>query len=200
MEELEAHDLGDGHTFRVARLPGDLGSDPALFESLWQLHPADFHEIVMGGRKVKTPRWQQAFGADYRYSGTVNRALPLPPPLLPLLDWARQQIDARLNAVLMNWYDASLGHYMGRHRDSIGGMIRGAPIITISFGEARVFRLRPLHGAGHKDFPACDRSVFIMPYETNRAWTHEVPRARKYTGRRISVTLRAFEPAHKKEV
>lgn len=193
MSELGAYDLGDGHTFSVSRLPYDLPSGPALFESLWQLHPAEYHEIVMAGRRVRTPRWQQAFGADYRYSGSINRALPLAPPLLPLLDWARQAIDPGLNAVLMNWYDAALGHYMGRHRDSTGGMVRGAPIVTISFGEERVFRLRPLHGPGRKDFLARDRSVFIMPYETNRDWTHEVPRARKYTGRRISVTLRAFD-------
>lgn len=35
-------------------------------------------------------------------------------------------------------------------------------------------------------------SVFIMPYVTNQAWTHEVPRARKRSGKRISVTLRGF--------
>lgn len=25
----------------------------------------------MHGRKVKTPRWQQAYGADYRYTGNT---------------------------------------------------------------------------------------------------------------------------------
>jgi alkylated DNA repair dioxygenase AlkB len=193
MRGFEGHDLGDGHTFWVGQLPDHFRSDSALFESFWRLHPPEYHEIVMGGRKVMTPRWQQAFGADYRYSGSINRALPVPPPLLPLLTWARAEIDARLDAILVNWYDAALGHYMGRHRDSTGGMVRGAPITTISFGEERVFRLRPLRGQGHTDFIARDRSVFVMSYETNQAWTHEVPRARKYTGRRISVTLRAFD-------
>jgi hypothetical protein len=32
-----------------------------------------------------------------------------------------------------------------------------------------------------------------MPYDTNLAWKHQVPKAAKRLGRRISVTLRAFE-------
>lgn len=37
-----------------------------------------------------------------------------------------------------------------------------------------------------------NRSTFIMPYQTNKYWTHEVPHFQKYQGRRISITLRAF--------
>jgi hypothetical protein len=32
-----------------------------------------------------------------------------------------------------------------------------------------------------------------MPYNTNLAWKHSVPKRACYRGRRISVTLRAFE-------
>ena len=55
-----------------------------------------------------------------------------------------------------------------------------------------MFRLRPFRGEGYKDFPAIDGSVFIMPYDTNQAWTHEVLHLRSYMGRRISVTLHGF--------
>lgn len=185
-------DLGDGHTFLTGDLPADLRPDPAAFEALWRTRPAEYHEILIHGRAVKTPRWQQAFGVDYRYTGRVNRALPVPPRLTPLLEWARGLVDERLNGILVNWYDGSLGHYIGRHRDSAAGMIKGVPIVTVSFGEERVFRLRPYRGEGRRDFPARDGRVFVMPYETNLAWTHEVPRARKSTGRRISVTLRGL--------
>ncbi|HEY0405556.1 MAG TPA: alpha-ketoglutarate-dependent dioxygenase AlkB [Pyrinomonadaceae bacterium] len=193
---FERHDLGDGHAFLTGQLPFKLRFDAAAFEALWQLRPPEFHEILMHGRVVKTPRWQQAFGMDYRYTGRVNRALPLPPLLLPLLAWSQESIDERLNSMLVNWYDGLLGHYMGRHRDSVKEMVKGSPIVTVSFGEQRVFRLRPYRGTtGRKDFPACDGSVFVMPYETNQAWTHEAPRARKFAGRRISVTLRCFHEA-----
>ena len=39
--------------------------------------------------------------------------------------------------------------------------------------------------------PKCG-GVFVMPYATNLAWTHEVPHFARDRGRRVSVTLRAF--------
>jgi alkylated DNA repair dioxygenase AlkB len=132
---------------------------------------------------------------DYHYTGRTNRALPVPPILERLLAWATEAIDPRLNGVLVNWYDGSLGHYIGRHRDSRVNLVPGAPIVTISFGEERIFRLRPwpnTRGKQSVDFQARDGKVFVMPFETNLAWTHEVPASSKWKGRRISVTLRAF--------
>jgi len=190
---LEARRLDDQHLLYVGEVPRALCPDLAGFERLWALHPASFHEIKMHGRLVKTPRWQQAFGADYRYTGNVNRALPVPDALAPLHDWLREHIDPRLNGLLLNWYDAERAHYIGKHRDSTINMIVGAPIVTVSFGAERTFRLRPWKGSGLRDFEARDGTLFVMPYETNLAWTHEVPHSGKSQGRRISITLRAFE-------
>ncbi|MBN8616275.1 MAG: alpha-ketoglutarate-dependent dioxygenase AlkB [Deltaproteobacteria bacterium] len=148
----------------------------------------------MHGRPVKTPRWQQAYGADYVYTRNVNRALDVPIELEPLHAWAREQIDPRLNGLLLNWYDAESGHYIGKHRDSTINMVHGAPIVTVSYGGERRFRLRPWRAEGMRDFRAVDGAVFVLPYDTNKAWTHEVPHAAR-GGRRISVTLRAFETA-----
>jgi alkylated DNA repair dioxygenase AlkB len=189
----EVHRLDATQTFLAGELPRELRLDAAAFDALWALHPEDFHEITMHGRKVKTPRWQQAYGADYVYTGNVNRALPVPPLLAPLHAWARTEIDARLNGLLLNWYDAERAQYIGKHRDSTVNMVRGAPIVTVSFGAERVFRLRPWRAEGVRDFTARDGSVFVMPYATNEAYTHEVPHSAKSRGRRISVTLRAFE-------
>ncbi|HEX8474638.1 MAG TPA: alpha-ketoglutarate-dependent dioxygenase AlkB [Pyrinomonadaceae bacterium] len=189
---FERHDLGDANTLWTGSLPVNLRLNPAAFDALWRMHPPEYHEIMMHGRAVRTPRWQQAYGMDYHYTGRVNRALPVPPLLTPLLTWTQRHINERLNSILLNWYDGTLGHYIGRHRDSTRGMRKDVPIVTVSYGEARVFRLRPYRGEGRRDFPAHDGSVFVMPYETNLAWTHEVPHARKFSGRRISVTLRGF--------
>src|SRR5947207_12616164 len=150
------------------------------FELLWKMHPPEYHEIRIHGRLVKTPRWQQAYRRDYHYTGQVNRALPNPSLLDPLLAWANQSIDERLTGILVNWYDGQLGHYIGRHRDSLLGLAKGAPIVTISFGEERIFRLRPWRGCCHIDFPAINGAVFVEPFETNLHWTHEVPASKRY--------------------
>jgi len=149
----------------------------------------------MLGRPVKIPRWQQAYGEDYHFSGAVNRALPVPELLAPLLAWSKDTIDDRLNGLLLNWYDGNLGHYIGRHRDSITNMVTGAPIVTISFGEERKFRLRQWRAGTQVpviDVPVSEGSVIVIPYETNLAFTHEVPASKKWSGRRVSVTLRGF--------
>src|SRR5512142_1243688 len=72
-------------------------------------------------------------------------------------------------------------------------MIQDAPIVTISLGEERIFRLSHPRTKRRRDFAACDGTVFITPYETNLAWKHGVPHSARRRGRRISITIRAFE-------
>ncbi len=188
---FENHRLDEQNNLYSTMLPKELRFSDEQFDEAWAMHPAAYHELMMHGKLVPTPRWQQAYGRDYHYTGQVNRALPIPPLLQPLLDWSKA-IDPRLNGLLLNWYDGALGHYIGKHRDSTSNLCPGSPIVTISFGEARIFRLRPYKGAGIIDFPATDGTVFVMPYATNSTWTHEVPKSTRNKGRRISVTIRAF--------
>ncbi|MEM9461553.1 MAG: alpha-ketoglutarate-dependent dioxygenase AlkB [Myxococcota bacterium] len=184
--------LDDAHAILVGTLPAPLVPDATAFNALWSIHPSDFHEIKIHGRLVKTPRWQQAYGADYRYTGNTNRALPPTPPMVRWLDWAREHFDPTLNGLLLNWYDGARGHYIGKHRDSEINRIEGSPIVTLCFGEHRPFRMRPWKSSDFVDIPAPDGSLIVIPWETNRAFTHEVPSSKKAQGRRISVTIRAF--------
>lgn len=186
------HKLDQDHWIFSALLPDRLQFSAQAYERFWRLHPTEFHTITVHGRPVRTPRWQQAYGMDYHYTGRVNSALPIPESLLPLLDWSRETVAQELNGVLVNWYDLKRRHYIGRHRDSIKSMVNDTPIVTCSFGEERVFRLRPWKGSGYKDFRAENGKVFVIPYATNLAWTHEIPRTAKLGARRISITLRAF--------
>ncbi len=189
------HDLGDGHILKSGRLPDALVWDEATFEEAWSLHPEIKHEIMMHGRMVPTPRWQQAYGIDYHYTGNINKAIDVPPLLAPLLEWVQTAVNSQLNAILVNWYEGP-GHYIGPHHDNIKNMIAGASIVTISFGETRVFRLtkgRFPADRDVRDFSVANGMVLVMPYDTNLAWKHAVLKSAKYTGRRISVTVRAFK-------
>lgn len=190
---LTNHDLGDGCAFRVGRLPDELIWDHVMLDSLWQLHPHEKHVVMMHGRLVPTPRWQQAYGADYHYTGRVNQALPVPSELSPFLAWAQAEIYPALNGLLLNWYEGP-NHYIGPHHDSTKNMVDDAPIVTASFEETRVFRLSRCAGDNKdvRDFPAPHGTIFVMPFNTNRIWKHGVPKSAKYTGRRVSVTIRAF--------
>jgi alkylated DNA repair dioxygenase AlkB len=193
--QFKPHDLGEGQLFHVGRLPEELLPDTGAFELLWDLHPSEYYVIQMHGRPVQTPRWQQAYGSDYHYTGRTNLALAIPAIVEPLHAWARCAVDPRLNGLLLNWYDGQLSHYIGPHHDSTKSMVRGAPIVTVSLGEERIFRLTHPRRKIKRDFLARNGTVFVMPFDTNLVWKHAVPEHARYRGRRISITLRAFEMA-----
>jgi hypothetical protein len=72
---FECHDCGNGCVIWSGRIPQALLITDSQFEELWQLHPQAHAEIRIHGRKVSIPRWQQAYGVDYHFSGEVNRGL-----------------------------------------------------------------------------------------------------------------------------
>lgn len=191
-ESFSREPLDDVHAVFVGQLPDELTLDAVQFAELWSQHPNEYHEITIRGKLVKTPRWQQAFGREYTYTGQTKPALPVSDLIRPFLDWAQNNIDRRENGVLLNWYDGTLGHYIGKHRDSTVNLIEGAPIVMISFGDARPLRFRPWRGTGFEDVICENGGVVIMPWETNLHWTHEMPRSKAWKGRRISMTIRAF--------
>ena len=72
------------------------------FAELWETHPENYHTLKIHGKEVLTPRWQQAYGKNYRYTGSKNNALEMTELLQPFLDWSCEQIDTRLNGMLLN--------------------------------------------------------------------------------------------------
>lgn len=189
---METLQLDAKHAIMLDSLPPQMTPESKYFEALWSLHPPEYPEIEMRGQRVRTPRWYQAYGRDYSFSGAVAQALPIPVLIQPFLEWAQLSIDQRLNGLLTNWYDGQRKHYIGKHRDKTHGLVHGAPIVTISLGEERVFRMRPWRGTGSRDLLVSHGSVIVIPYETNTACTHEVPHRAQDQGRRISITIRAF--------
>lgn len=189
------HSLADGLQIWEGKLPGTLVWSEELFSQVWSLHPEQHHTVKIYGKPKLTPRWQQAYGANYRYTGSVNNALPIPKILAPLLLWSQRAFDQRLNGLLINWYQGP-DHHIGPHRDKTTDLVEGTPIVTVSFGEQRTFRLEP---AIRDDRPAVEfttgqGTVLILPWETNRAWKHSVlSEPKRFRGRRISVTVRAFQ-------
>lgn len=190
---FQNHQLDQQHGLWVGRIPDHLRFGSDEFEQLWSLKP-DFHHKVrlpFSSRMVEIKRWQQSWGADYAFSGNVLSAVgAIPDMLRPLVSWCRDSIDSRLNGVLANFYQGP-DHYISQHHDSTDGLIEQTPIVTVSFGETRTFRMSH---SDHKsiDFPSVDGGVFVMPADTHRAWKHGVPVRKSHTGRRVSITLRAF--------
>ena len=101
-------------------------------------------------------------------------------------------VDCKLNGLLLNWYDGQKGHYIGAHRDDTRDLCPGSPIVSISLGQERIFRMRPWKQQGFKDIIMKNGDAILIPWNTNQKWTHEVPKFKKYNDKRISITLRAY--------
>jgi len=192
------HELEDGSMIFTCRLPDALLSSD--FESLWRHRPAEAQHIKIHGRCVEIPRRQRAYGRDYQFSGQKAVAAKSPPELKTFLVWAQSRLEGRLNGILVNWYDGSLGNYIGPHHDDIRQLVCGTPIVTISLGEERIFRVsrhgkKPSSGLAldRQDFVVKDGDIIVIPWQTNLTWKHSVPRQKRFQGRRISITLRAFQ-------
>ena len=160
-------------TSSSAGSPSALRPDAAGFEALWAIHPDDYHVIQMHGRPVKTPRWQQAYGADYHYTGRTNAALPVPPVLEPFRSWAREAVDEpaqRPAPQLVRRRARPLHRAAPRQHQGHGPP---APPSSPSRSARGGSSASPIPaGSSRRDFPADRGTVFVMPYDTNLAWKH----------------------------
>jgi alkylated DNA repair dioxygenase AlkB len=170
-------------------------------EELWSLHPEDFGEIMIMGKVVKTPRWQQSYGLPYSFSGLSHPALPFPPQIQKYLDYANSldhylvDYKAKFNMCLVNWYEGG-EHYIGPHSDDerqLAKSPKGETVVfTISFGQERDFVLKPKKEGLEKKIPVKDGTVLIMGGLCQQTHKHSLPKRKKATGRRISLTFRIF--------
>lgn len=198
---FERHTLAGEHAIFEGDLPSELLLGGPEFQALWDMHPEKYPTAVIHGRDVELPRWQFAFDRDYAFTGQKSEARPRPALLDPLLSWVKEAIDSRLNGILVNGYEASEQHYIGPHRDEVKDLVEGSPIVTVSFGEGRLFRIRPWKGKTQRtdadfrflDFPVENGNVIVLPSAVNERFTHEVPHHARCKRRRLSVTFRAFQ-------
>lgn len=193
---LSREKMGKKSWLDSCNLPEHLSVTEEGFGRIWDLHPPDRHEIVMYGKPVRVPRYQQAYLRDYVFSGSVSRVLPLPDEFIPYMDWANSLgYPGKFNGLLINWYEAG-ENYIGSHADDEKQLVPNSPIITITLalpGEPRTFRIRDREKKIIKDVPTPNGLVLIMGGEFQREFKHEIPKTAKSVGSRISITIRQFK-------
>ncbi len=215
-ERLAAH--GADHVEAIALTPdaaswcvvarGFFGPATA-FADAWSTRPADAPTISMFGREHAVPRRVARYGAAYACAGapTTTRSLSdLPAPAAEALRRVRSAVDSGLNGALLNFYDASAGDYIAKHRDDEPGLDASRPIASLSWCDppthARRFRLAP----HPKDAPAGAASttlvvnhgdLVVMGGACQRTHTHQVLKPRRSVawegaGARVNATFRVL--------
>lgn len=184
-------------------LPLSLRDDADQFEQLWDLHPNTRSYVMMFGKLVAVPRWQQSYMQSYKFAGVESRAIPLPVLLQPYVDWANT-LGAytsgglrSFNQCLVNWY-ADGTAYIGSHADDEAQLSPFSPIVTITLCRPglRTFRIRDREKRVVHEVETEHCQVLVMGGAFQREFKHEIVpvRGKKAlsVGPRISLTLRQF--------
>jgi len=161
-----------------------------------------------------TPRGQQRRGIcmfggpgvrGYRYSGQFVAAQPMDPALGRLLERVNADLGTDFNSWLLNWYrprgPQAPGDCIGPHSDDERELSRkpGGALCVFGLtladdpGCRRVLRFDS-KGPPHvrADLVTSGGQAYTMEGQTQRHYTHAVPRAVAVPGSRISLTARAF--------
>jgi len=189
-------DLGKNSWYEFHQIvPEEIQMDALMFEHIWNLHPEDYGTVKIYGKDIKTPRWQQTYGKDYKFSGINHEALPITDPYLQKLnEWVNNNSGLLFNQLLINWYQDG-NHYIGKHSDNEKQLVPNSPIYSFSFGQNRDFRiiskdnsLKPIK----INLPS--NSLIIMGGEMQTHFYHEVPKRAlsNCPNRRINITFRLF--------
>ncbi|MFT4657878.1 MAG: alkylated DNA repair dioxygenase AlkB [Candidatus Aldehydirespiratoraceae bacterium] len=174
----------------IEYVPGWLGGSDALFDDL--MDRVDFHQrtgISMYDRLVDEPRLTSW------WSETDDDQMPL--PILADLRWAlADRYKRHFDSIGFNLYrdqNDSVAWHGDRHRKIVT-----EPVVAIlSVGESRPFQLRRNRdlehgeeggasltwGLGHGD-------LLVMGGACQHEWQHRIPKRRRATGPRLSITFR----------
>ncbi len=153
-------------------------------------------EVTMFGRRLVTARevaWYGDRDFAYTYSGTTRTALPWTEELAALKARVEVLLEAPFNSCLLNRYhDGSEG--MGWHSDDEATLVEGATIASLSLGAERKFSLRHQRDRERKVSLVLEHgSLLAMRGETQRHWSHALPKSKRVTGERINLTFRLMK-------
>ena len=185
-------ELEDGIWVSHFRLKDEYKFNPQQFQVLWNQHPEKRPEIKVFGKYHKIPRWQQVYGKNYKFSGILFEAQPIPYFFQNYLDYFSKLYKCSFNMVLVNWYENGKD-YISMHSDDEKEIESDTPVITISFGTKRKFVVKSKDGDFKKEFFLENNDVLVMGGKNfQKKYKHGLPKQKKVTEKRISLTLRAF--------
>ena len=175
-----------------------------LETELQTYYESSLNEVKVFGKVHKIPRKQTAFGdsgLSYTFSGTTVPANSWTSLMSDIKTCVESVVEKIFNFVLVNRYGDGNDH-MGEHRDDESDLITGAPIASVTFGQARdfVFKHKDARGkkATRKDIrpvTVCleHGSLLVMKHPTNSEWYHSLPVRKRVHGVRVNLTFRQMK-------
>jgi alkylated DNA repair dioxygenase AlkB len=151
-------------------------------------------ESIIMGKHIVTKRkvaWYGDQGFDYSYSNTTKQALPWTEQLVALKKMVEQRTQETFNSCLMNLYHNG-DEGVSWHSDGEKALKRHGAIASLSFGAERKFAFKHKDTKQRIDIPLEHGGLLIMTGLTQINWLHSIPKSKKITEPRISLTFRTI--------
>jgi len=138
-------------------------------------------------------------GICYEYSGRENIGEGWQPAILEIKEKAERSMQelgqppVSFNSVQLNRYNGPR-HTLGMHADDEPDLLKGAPIISVSFGCTRDFRIQRRDSSSEaQTIELPDGSLLLMGGAMQSHYLHGVPPGNQ-TGLRFNLTFRVCVP------
>ncbi len=145
------------------------------------------------GQQLDLPRltaWYGDHAKDYSYSGISMRSKPWTKELSEIKEKIEANAKMHFTSVLLSLYrngDDSVGWHCDNEK-----VLRVNPVIaSVSFGATRTFKFRHLEDKTLiRKVELTHGTYLLMKGETQHKWEHQIPKTKKVTTPRISLTFR----------
>ncbi|HTL24910.1 MAG TPA: alpha-ketoglutarate-dependent dioxygenase AlkB [Mycobacteriales bacterium] len=118
----------------------------------------------------------------------------LPPYLEELRARLAERYDVGIDSCLVNLYRDG-NDAVAWHGDTVRKVLAQPLVFTVSLGARRRFLLRPVGGGPvARTYLPGEGDLMVMGGRTQHEWLHTVPRDRRVSGARMSVTFRHSRP------
>ena len=151
-------------------------------------------------RIVKVPRGQASYtlNKNIHYNYGVSGGSPKNEVMCDILKAitikVNEGLNTNYNTILMNVYKTG-DDCIGFHSDNEKGWVRGSGFTTLAFGAVRDFQLRKHDTKLITTISHLEGYAIHMPFPLNNEFTHSVPKRKRSTGCRISLTFREISTA-----
>jgi alkylated DNA repair dioxygenase AlkB len=156
----------------------------ALFEELRRTAPWAQRTRKMWENEVLEPRLVAVY-AD---------VADLPASLAEMRSLLSERYEVAIDSCLVNLYRHG-DDAVAWHGDTVRKLMPEPLVFTVSLGVRRKFLLRPVGGGPvARSYLAGEGDLIVMGGRTQHEWEHTVPRDKRVSGARMSVTFRHSRP------
>lgn len=156
--------------------------------------PFVHHQIRVYDRWFYQPRYTCLLhedGKTYRYSGVEHPSIHMgnAPEIRKMMEEVNNHLNTNFNSCLLNHYwDGTSG--IGAHSDDEEQLSGNKVVASFSMGGKRKMNIRNKFTKERTEVYLMDNSLFVMKGETQRKYTHEIPKTKRHCEPRTSITFR----------